>query len=66
MENFSKMPRRLPFLGFSRGSFVILRKTRVFGVNIAFKCLDVIFRSFKTREISYGARKLITTKYSDK
>ena len=60
------MALQTAILGFSRGSFVILWKTRVFGINIAFKCLDVIFRSFKTRKISYGARKLITTKYSDK
>jgi len=47
MEIFPKTPCRLPLLGFSRGSFVILRKTKVFGVNIAFKCLDVIFRGLK-------------------
>jgi len=36
MEIFPKTPCRLPLLGFSRGSFVISRKTKVFGVNITF------------------------------
>ena len=47
MENFLKIPCRLPFRGFLGGSFGNFVENKGFRCNIAFKCLNVIFRSFK-------------------